>query len=179
MTIKKLIGTDPNQIPLNRDLGSMAYQDYDNFSVSNNTLGLFGYGKKFYENYFSFSNSAGNKTLALTGLTLADFATGQTTTLIIHHGMPGLTDASGWCQMIVNYRSDYVGTVYTVISQGSWRNASTAGQSFTFALTSVASGLSTTVPSLTLTASGPDVGAGGYTHYVKVVGYYSSLSTIP
>lgn len=28
MTIKKLIGTDPNQIPLNRDLGSMAYINY-------------------------------------------------------------------------------------------------------------------------------------------------------
>ena len=27
MTIKKLIGTDPNQVPLNRDLGGMAYQD--------------------------------------------------------------------------------------------------------------------------------------------------------
>ena len=27
MTIKRLIGSDPNQIPLNRDLGTMAYQD--------------------------------------------------------------------------------------------------------------------------------------------------------
>ena len=28
MTIKKLIGPDPNQISLNRDLGTMAFQDY-------------------------------------------------------------------------------------------------------------------------------------------------------
>lgn len=31
MTIKKLIGSDPNQVPMNRDLGSMAYQDAANF----------------------------------------------------------------------------------------------------------------------------------------------------
>jgi hypothetical protein len=179
MTIKKLIGSDPNQISLNRDLGSMAFQDYNGFSVSNNTLGLFGYGKKFYENVFTFNNSAGNKTLSLTGLTMADFGMGFPTTLIIHHGMVGLTDAGSWCQMLVNYRGDYVGSGFSVTSQGSFRYASTAGQSFTFGLTSVASGNSTTVPSLALTASGPDVGAGGYTNMVKVVGYYSNTTTVP
>ena len=179
MTIKRLIGTDPNQVPLNRDLGTMAYQDYNAFSVSNNTLGLFGYGKKFYENVFTFTNSAGNKTLSLTGLTMADFSTGYPTTLVIHHGMLGLTDAASWCQMLVNYRGDYVGSGFSVTSQGSIRNASTAGQSFTFGLTSVGSGNSSTVPSLALTASGPDVGAGGYTNYVKVVGYYSSMISVP
>jgi hypothetical protein len=32
MTIKKLIGSDPNQISLNRDLGSMAFQDVAMFA---------------------------------------------------------------------------------------------------------------------------------------------------
>jgi hypothetical protein len=31
MTIKRLIGTDANQVPLNRDLGTMAYQDAGTF----------------------------------------------------------------------------------------------------------------------------------------------------
>lgn len=30
MIIKKLIGTDANQVPMNRDLGSMAFQDAEN-----------------------------------------------------------------------------------------------------------------------------------------------------
>ena len=40
MTIKKLIGTDPNQIPLNRDLGTMAYQ---NFKPENYQAASYGY----------------------------------------------------------------------------------------------------------------------------------------
>jgi hypothetical protein len=38
MTIKRLIGTDPNQVPLNRDLGSMAYQDSNNIAIANSLL---------------------------------------------------------------------------------------------------------------------------------------------
>jgi hypothetical protein len=36
MPIKKLIGTDKNQVPLNRDLGSMAWQDASNVGVNGN-----------------------------------------------------------------------------------------------------------------------------------------------
>ena len=36
MPTKKLIGTDKNQVPLNRDLGSMAWQDANNVGVNGN-----------------------------------------------------------------------------------------------------------------------------------------------
>lgn len=43
MTIKKLIGSDPNQVPMNKDLGSMAYASAENgFTVGGDVYTVTG-----------------------------------------------------------------------------------------------------------------------------------------
>jgi hypothetical protein len=86
MTIKRLIGPDPNQISLNRDLGTMAFQDSNNVGIGNSLL----INTPPTAHVGQFSNStptallawtpgiAGSATLAGIGL----WAMSQTTTIV-------------------------------------------------------------------------------------------------
>ena len=81
----KLIGTDPNQVPTNADLGTMAYQDHRPayFSVSRNAGALtggvagdeiLGWNVVNYDNLGGFDASTGKYTVQESGLYLFSFS---------------------------------------------------------------------------------------------------------
>jgi hypothetical protein len=70
MTIKRLIGTDANQVPLNRDLGTMAYQDVATFAgpafsayasssttVANSAARKVGFQTKVFDTHGYYDNT--------------------------------------------------------------------------------------------------------------------------
>jgi hypothetical protein len=62
-TYKRLIGSDPNQVSLNRDLGSMAFQDSTSVSIGNSlNIGINGSAKHTGQ----FSNATPTALLAFT-----------------------------------------------------------------------------------------------------------------
>jgi hypothetical protein len=80
----KLIGTDPNQVPTNADLGTMAYQSHRPayFSVSRNAGALTGgvagneilvWNVKEYDNLDGFNTSTGRYTVQDGGLYIFSF----------------------------------------------------------------------------------------------------------
>ena len=60
MTIKRLIGSDPNQVSRNRDLGSMAFQDAKSITVGTATVGPTSSANftRFSNTQFVVSNTA-------------------------------------------------------------------------------------------------------------------------
>lgn len=133
------------------------------------TFGIAGLGTKVYSGAFTFTNSASNKTITLSGLTYADLSAYGPFMFIISGAL--LNDAYYYSQIFAQYRPDYVGLSQANAIQVAQRNSSTAGQSLTFTINQPGLNAGGTTVALTAAYSGPDVGAGGYTHYLKVFVY--------
>ena len=83
----KLIGTDPNQVPTNGDLGDLAYQNKESVKVDNLTVDGTARSADVVDNDGSFDLNAGtNFTCTPTGnitLTFTNIPDGQSGTIVL------------------------------------------------------------------------------------------------
>jgi len=83
----KLIGTDPNQVPTNGDLGDLAYQNKESVKVDNLTVDGTARSADVVDNDGSFDLNAGtNCTCTPTGnitLTFTNIPDGQSGTIVL------------------------------------------------------------------------------------------------
>lgn len=166
MTIKRLFGFEPNQVSMNRDLGTMAFQDANNVTLDN-----LGVNNIWMKTYTSTSTSGGTSIID-TGIIVSNFDNAAAW-MVFNYGDPNNAGSSA-------YRSSHVGIL--LLATGWNGSAATNYLNYTSLASNAPVGVLSITPAFFKAADGTEVAAAtgvaaqssDYQIRLKISGYNTS-----